>query len=247
MLPVAILATEELDVTQIDVATVELEGLKPIRSGLEDDSAYVFCFVTPENGVVVEMRGSDGGNQSGVLAQIQDVNAPHWVRIQSNGMGVITCLQREDGSEWQELARTVGFFVDPAYVGLAMTSHTSSEVNTTVFSNVAIDGAPLTLADVDYKEIGVPFNTPAPLYIAVKDQAGNQAKVEYVTKDPAVSPTNIQEWTEWLIQLSELAGQNAALDLTRITHLTLGVGPEADADPEGAGVMLYDDIRIYKE
>ena len=217
-----------------------------VRSGLDDDSAYVFCFVTPENGVVVEMRGSDGGNQSGLIAQIQDANAPHWVRIQYTGTGVITCSQREDSNEWQELATTVGFFMNPAYVGLAMTSHTSSEVNTTVFSNVAIDGTPLTLADVDYKEIGVPFNTPAPLYIAVKDEAGNQSKVEYVRDDPVVSPTNISEWTEWLIPLSELADQNAALDLTRIKHLTLGVGPEVDADPEGAGVMLYDDIRIYK-
>ena len=216
-----------------------------VRSGLYDDSAYIFCFVTPQNGVVVEMRGSDGGNQSGLVAQIQVANAPHWVRIQRNGTGAIICWQREDGGEWQELYRTVLFFDTPPYMGLAMTSHTSSEVNTTVFSNVTMDDTPLTLADVDYKEIGVPFNTPAPLYIAVKDEAGNQAKVEYVPEDPAVSPTNIREWTEWLISLSELAAQNAALDLTKITRLTLGVGPQADADPEGAGVMLYDDIRIY--
>ena len=78
-----------------------------VRSGLDDDSAYVFCFVKPENGVVVELRGSDGGNQSGVVAQIQDANAPHWVRIQRTGTGVITCWQREDGNEWQELARLI--------------------------------------------------------------------------------------------------------------------------------------------
>ncbi|NIO30993.1 MAG: hypothetical protein GTN75_04260, partial [Gemmatimonadetes bacterium] len=74
-----------------------------------------------------------------------------------------------------------------------------------------------------------PFNTPAPLYIAVKDEAGRQARVQYVPGDPAVSPTNITEWTEWLIPLSEFTAENAALDLTRITRLTLGVGPEADA------------------
>jgi len=216
-----------------------------LRSGLDDNSAYIFCFVTPRNGVVVEMRGSDGGNQSGVVTQIQDLNAPHWVRIQRTGTGTVICWQREDGKEWQELYRTVLFFDTPPYIGLAMTSHTSSEVNTTVFSNVTLDGAPLTLANVEYKEIGVPFNTPAPLYIAVKDEAGNQARVEYDPEDPAVSPANIQEWTEWLIPLSELAAQNSALDLTRITRLTLGVGPEADADPEGTGRMLYDDIRIY--
>jgi hypothetical protein len=216
-----------------------------LRSGLDDDSAYIYCFVTPDNGVVVEMRGSDGGNYSGIVTQILDVNAPHWVRIQRTGTSSITCWHREDGGQWQELYRTVLFFDAPSYMGLAMTSHNSSEVNTTVFSNVTIDGTPLTLADVDYKEIGVPFNTPAPLYIAVKDEAGNQAKVEYVSDDPAVSPTNISVWTEWLIPFSEFTAQNAALDLTKITRLTLGVGPEADADPEGTGRMLYDDIRIY--
>ena len=215
-----------------------------VRSGLDDDSAYIFCFVTPQNGVVVEMRGTDGGNYSGIIAQIPDVNAPHWVRIQRTGAS-IACWYSTDGSDWQELYRTALFFDTPSYMGLAMTSHVSGEINSTVFSNVTMDGAPLTLANVDYKEIGVPFNTPAPLYIAVKDEAGNQARVEYVPEDPAVSPTNIQQWTEWLIPLSELTARNAALDLTKITRLTLGVGPEADADPEGTGRMLYDDIRIY--
>jgi hypothetical protein len=122
-----------------------------------------------------------------------------------------------------------------------MTSHDGSQVNTTVFSNVTLDGASLTLADVETKEIGVPFNTPAPLYIAIKDEAGNEARVTYVPEDPAVAATNIDQWTEWLTPLSEFQG----VDPTRITRLTLGVGPEADADPSGAGRMLYDDIRIY--
>jgi len=163
------------------------------------------------------------------------------VRIQRIGSSMMTCSHSENGSDWQELATTVDTFTTEAYVGLAMTSHASSEINTTVFSNVLIDGAPLTLADIDSKEIGVPFNTPAPLYVAIADEAGIQATMEYVPEDLAISPTNIQQWTEWLIPLSEFG----ALDLTKITRLTLGVGPEADADPEGAGRMLYDDIRIY--
>jgi hypothetical protein len=215
-----------------------------LRSGLEDDSAYVFCFITPQNGVVVEMRGTDGGNYSGIVTQVLDVNAPHWIRIQRTGDSSITCWHREDDGEWQELYRTTFFLDPPSYMGLATTSHISSEVNTTVFSNVTIDDTPLTLTNTEYKEIGVPFNTPAPLYIAVKDEAGNQAKVEYMS-DLTISPANISQWTEWLIPFSELTAQNAALDLTKITRLTLGVGPEVDVDPEGTGRMLYDDIRIY--
>jgi hypothetical protein len=167
------------------------------------------------------------------------------VRIQRDGFGSIICLQSANGVDWQELYRTNLFLDPPIYAGLAMTSHVSNQVNTTIFSNVTIDSVPQTLADLEVKEIGVPFNTPAPLYIAIKDETGNQSQVEYVTADPVVSPTNIQEWTEWLIPLSEFTARNAALDLTKIARLTLGVGPEADADPKGAGRMLYDDIRIY--
>jgi hypothetical protein len=36
VLPAAILGTEDFDVTQIDVATIELEGVAPLRSSLED-------------------------------------------------------------------------------------------------------------------------------------------------------------------------------------------------------------------
>jgi hypothetical protein len=216
-----------------------------IRNGLDDNSAYVFCFVTPDNGVAVEMRSSDGGNQAGQIALVQDVNAPYWVRIQRDGFGSIICLQSENGVEWQELYRTNLFLDPPIYAGLAMTSHVSNQVNTTIFSNVTIGSVLQTLSDLEVKEIGVPFNTPAPLYIAMKDETGNQSQVEYVTADPAVSPTNILEWTEWLIPLSEFIIRNAGLDLTKIARLTLGVGPEVDADPKGAGRMLYDDIRIY--
>jgi hypothetical protein len=176
-----------------------------------------------------------------MYGQVPDVNAPHWVRIERNGTGTITCYHRADGGQWERLANLGDSYPNPAYAGLAMTSHDSSQVNTTVFSNATLGGAPLTLADVETKEIGVPFNTPAPLYVALKDEAGNEATVTYAGEDPAVASTNIEQWTEWLMPLSEFAG----LDLTRITRLTLGVGPEADADPAGVGRMLYDDIRIY--
>src|SRR5207249_10170510 len=36
VLPVAILGTATFDVTQVDVATVKLEGVSPLRSALED-------------------------------------------------------------------------------------------------------------------------------------------------------------------------------------------------------------------
>jgi hypothetical protein len=216
-----------------------------LRSSLADDAAYIYCFITPLSGAVVELRTSDGGIQSGQFGQVVDVNAPHSVRIQLTSTGQITCWQRADGEDWQEMVQMPNTFLPTSfYAGLAMTSHDSAEVNTSVFSNVTLDGTALTLADVETKEIGVPFNTPAPIYVTLEDAAGAEATVDY-PENPNGLPTNIVTWTEWPIPLSDFTDKNPALDLTRITRLKLGIGPEPAGDPEGAGEMLYDDIRIY--
>jgi len=216
-----------------------------LRSGLADDSAYIYCFVTPLSGAVVELRTSDGSVQSGQFGQVVDVNAPHWVRVQLSNAGQITCWQRADGQDWQEMLQMPNTFLPLSfYAGLAMTSHDSAQVNTTVFSNVTLDGAALGLDDVAAKEIGVPFNTPSPIYVTLKDAAGAEATVSY-PENPDGLPTNILTWTEWPIALSDFTDQNPALDLTRITRLKLGIGPDPTGSAAGVGEMLYDDIRIY--
>jgi hypothetical protein len=55
VLPVAILGTEDFDVTTIDVATITLEGVGPIRSNLED-------VATPFDGDLCDCHtlGADG-------------------------------------------------------------------------------------------------------------------------------------------------------------------------------------------
>jgi hypothetical protein len=51
---------------------------------------------------------------------------------------------------------------------------------------------------------------------------------------------NANAWTEWKIPLSDLAGVN----LTRVETLYIGVGDRDNPQPDGAGRIFIDDIRV---
>jgi len=60
VLPVAILGTADFDVTQIDVATIELEGISPLRSNLEDVATPFSSFTGKEGCSDCTDEGPDG-------------------------------------------------------------------------------------------------------------------------------------------------------------------------------------------
>lgn len=68
LLPVAILGTEDFDVLDIDVASIRLEGISPIRSGYED-------VATPFEGEICECHelGADGYLDLTLKFKIQDI------------------------------------------------------------------------------------------------------------------------------------------------------------------------------
>jgi hypothetical protein len=50
-------------------------------------------------------------------------------------------------------------------------------------------------------------------------------------------------WTEWNIDLQAFADQG--VNLTNVTSITLGLGNRANPTAGGAGMMYFDDIRLY--
>ncbi len=68
VLPVAILGTEDFDVFYIDVASITLEGISPIRSGYED-------VATPFEGEICDCHelGADGYLDLTLKFKIQDI------------------------------------------------------------------------------------------------------------------------------------------------------------------------------
>ncbi|MCH8293298.1 hypothetical protein IH992_19630 [Candidatus Poribacteria bacterium] len=71
-LPVAILGTDELDVNDIDVSTVQLEGVAPIRSAIEDVAAPV---VNRQDDCDCTTDGPDGFNDLTLKFDTQEIVA----------------------------------------------------------------------------------------------------------------------------------------------------------------------------
>ena len=88
------------------------------------------------------------------------------------------------------------------------------------------------------------------LTIWFRGTAGNAAENLYVAlNDSAVvnhdNPNAAQmiSWTEWNIDLQAFSDQG--VDLTSVNTITLGLGDRSNPVAGGAGMMYYDDIRLY--
>jgi hypothetical protein len=83
--------------------------------------------------------------------------------------------------------------------------------------------------------IGDAANTPEPIYVVLDGTAA-------VTND---NPNAAQAatWTEWNIPLQAFADQG--VNLANVASITLGLGNRANPIVGGAGMMYFDDIRLY--
>jgi hypothetical protein len=52
----------------------------------------------------------------------------------------------------------------------------------------------------------------------------------------------IGTWTEWTIDLQEFIGVN----LTSVNTIAIGFGDKDNLQPGGTGMVLFDDIRLYR-
>jgi len=106
--------------------------------------------------------------------------------------------------------------------------------------------ATLTLTDQrDWTDHGV--NTLAIWYIG---DAANAAEPMYVVLNGTAAVTNnnpdaalVTAWTEWTIDLTRFADQ--AVNLANVNTITLGFGNRNNPVAGGAGMMFFDDIRLY--
>jgi len=81
-------------------------------------------------------------------------------------------------------------------------------------------------------------NAPAPLYVAVEDNAKKVGIAAY----PDAAVTRATQWTQWKIPLSGLPGVN----LAKVKRLTIGVGDKSNPVAGGSGRIYIDDIRVTK-
>ena len=105
--------------------------------------------------------------------------------------------------------------------------------------------ATLTLADQrDWTENGV-----STLVIWYIGDAANAAETMYVVLNGTAATNDnpdaaqVIAWTEWTIDLQTFADQG--VNLTNVNTITLGLGNRSNPVAGGAGMMYYDDIRLY--
>jgi hypothetical protein len=80
-------------------------------------------------------------------------------------------------------------------------------------------------------------NAAETLYVALN----GSAVVNHVNPNAA----QIDEWTEWNIDLQAFADQG--VNLSNVNSITLGLGNRNNPIPGGEGKLYYDDIRLYRK
>ena len=212
-----------------------------IREGLEPTSKHAMVVVTPGNGVSFERRTSTGGGSEATTAA--GLTAPYWVKVTRTD-DTFTAERSEDGVNWVSItddpaASTVEIsMISTVYIGLAVTSHNTSQATKAEFSNVAATGGVTGQWQTEAVGIEQLSNDPEPLYVVVQDNAGNSAVVSH----PDVEASTAAAWQEWDIPLADLTA--AGVDMTSVKTLSVGVGDRTSPVAGGAGIVYIDDIQI---
>jgi len=114
-------------------------------------------------------------------------------------------------------------------------------------NNFMYSEAAMTLVSVrDWTEEGVGVlslwfygdtsNAAERIYVALNDSA----VVYHDNPDAAL----IDTWTEWTIDLQEFAAQG--VNLANVNTISIGFGDKNNLQAGGSGMVLFDDIRLYR-
>ncbi|MHC4205714.1 MAG: WD40/YVTN/BNR-like repeat-containing protein [Planctomycetota bacterium] len=87
---------------------------------------------------------------------------------------------------------------------------------------------------------GDPTNASERMYVAIANSRQTPAVVYHDNPDIA----QINTWTQWSIELKAFIDQGA--DLTDLDKLYIGFGDKYNPQAGGSGLVIFDDIRLYR-
>jgi Tol biopolymer transport system component len=217
-----------------------------IRDSLDPASAYALMTPTADGRRAFQNRTTVGSQAVSVHSNPGAVGFPIYVKVERKGNNV-TGYYSQDGENWiRQPDNEIGFSTNPVrmvmakevYVGLAVSSGNIGVPAIVEFSDVSFTGA--VTGDWQVEAIGVeqPSNDPAPLYVAIEDDAG---KVKTITHPDPAAVLAIA-WQQWLIPLSDLT--SAGVRLTSVKKMSIGVGDPSHPTAGGTGVIYIDDIGV---
>ncbi|GCE12262.1 hypothetical protein [Tengunoibacter tsumagoiensis] len=106
-----------------------------IRETLTDSSTHAFMALTSSNGAAFQRRTTTSGSSSNT--NNGTTTAPYWVKLVRSGT-TFTGSISSDGSTWTQIGSDTVTMGSNAYVGLAVTAHNSSLLNSSTFTNVSV-------------------------------------------------------------------------------------------------------------
>lgn len=106
------------------------------RADLTPGAAYALMTLTPTSGASFQYRTA-AGTQAQMSGQDWGVGAPQWVRLVRTG-NTITAYTSSDRTNWKPQGTATIALPDEAYVGLAVTAHNNTTLNTAVFEQPSV-------------------------------------------------------------------------------------------------------------
>ena len=210
-----------------------------IRDSLDADSAGAMVYITPGGTIALGYRDIAGASAS-VVGQVSGITAPQWVKVERELGGIIRGYYSADGTTWTQIGTSVATVTMniPVYVGLALTSHNTSQKCVAQFSNVSFPDTTVGPQWSD-QDVGIISNLAEPMYVAISSGNGKTGIVYH--DDP--NATLINAWTEWNIELKKFSDQGVSL--ANVDKMFIGFGNKANPKSGGTGTMYFDDIRLY--
>jgi regulation of enolase protein 1 (concanavalin A-like superfamily) len=121
-------------VTGVDNVAAWVKAGVMIRESLDPGSPQAFVLVSSAKGVAFQRRRVGGATSTSTPGSAS--TAPHWVKLTRAG-NTFTAYESDDGSAWTRIGSDTITMAQTIYVGLAVTSHSSSSATCT-FQNVSI-------------------------------------------------------------------------------------------------------------
>jgi regulation of enolase protein 1 (concanavalin A-like superfamily) len=106
-----------------------------LRANTGSNSAHVLLDVRPDGSVEFMTRGSNGGETSFIAGGSQLF--PAWLKLARSG-STVTGYVSGNGSTWTTIGSVTSSIPGSALIGLIVTSHTTSALNTANFDNVSV-------------------------------------------------------------------------------------------------------------
>jgi phosphatidylserine/phosphatidylglycerophosphate/cardiolipin synthase-like enzyme/regulation of enolase protein 1 (concanavalin A-like superfamily) len=123
-----------------------------IRQSLTAGSVHASLFVSPSNGIAFQSRATTGGTS--VSAAVTGA-APAWVRLVRAGQ-TVTASVSSDGTSWTDVGQRTISLSGSVYAGLAVSSHSTSQLATATFDNVSVKASAPTCNDPAANNYGGP-------------------------------------------------------------------------------------------